>query len=111
MNNKRDDTNGDMKTKGYDSSPFVFPEGEGEFTGTLVMTSWTKKLGLLCHFRTDDGKLYKLIAYWNPRHGDKYTAKDNDIDMSKEPMGAKFKIHYSSIGKHYTVWKSCVRCE
>ena len=111
MNNNRGYTKSDMKENGFDSSPFEFPEGEGEFTGTFIMRSWTKKMGLLCYFRTDDGKFYKLIAYWNPRHDDKYTAKDNDLDMSKEPMGTKYRIRYSSLEKHYTVWKSCVRCD
>ena len=111
MNNKRGYTDSDMEEMGFDSKAYEYPEGENEINATLVMKKWTNKQGLLCFFDTEDGKHYKLIAYLSRASKGKYTAKDFDIDMSYEPLGAKFRIHYSSLEKHYTVWKSCVRFE
>ena len=111
MKNKRGYTDSDMEEMGFDSEAYEFPEGEKELCATLVMKKWTNKMGIICYFDTDDGNHYKLIAYLGRASKGKYTAKDYDIDMSYEPLGARFKIRYSSLEKHYTVWKSCVRCE
>lgn len=111
MNFKRGYTDSDMDEMGFDSKAYEFPEGENEITATLVMKKWTNKKGLICFFDTDDGNHYKLIAYLRRPGTGQYTAKDYDIDMSNEPLGARFKIRYSSLEKPYTVWKSCKRFE
>lgn len=85
-------------------SEFVFPEGDGGFTATLVMKKWSKNNALLCYFETDCGNKFKLILWNHPVTQQKYRPKNSDTDISHLPFNSKVKVVYQQDSKGNTLW-------
>ena len=95
MVEKRGYVPSDLEEMGFDVNQYPFPSEAGETTATLVMRKWGKRCNLICYFDTDDGQKLKLIAYRDDRKGGKYTTRENDICMSRQPLGSRWKIKYT----------------
>ena len=106
MVEKRGYAPSDLEEMGFDVNQYPFPSEAGETTATLVMRKWGKRCNLICYFDTDDGQKLKLIAYRDDRKGGKYTTRENDICMSRQPLGSRWKIKYTITARGNTSWLS-----
>ena len=96
----------DLEEMGFDVNQYPLPSEAGEATATLVMRKWGKRLNLICYFDTDDGRKLKLLAYRDDRKGGRYTTRENDICMSYQPLGSRWKIKYTITPRGNTSWLS-----
>ena len=106
MVEKRGYVSNDIEEMGFNVNEYPFPATSGEANATLVMKKWGKKMNLICYFDSDDGQKLKLIAYRNDKKGSKYTTRENDICMSRQSLGSRWKIKYTITPKGNTSWLS-----
>lgn len=83
---------------------YDFPQGTGEFTGTLVMKKWGDRNSLICYFDTDDDEQFKLCVWYKYDAARAYRPKNSEMDITRVEIGARMKVSYEPTKSGKTAW-------
>lgn len=101
---RRGYSKGQVRDMGFPMSDYDFPQGEGSFTGTLVMKRWNKQNGLICYFNTTDGYKYKLCVWFSHDAKRAYRPAKSEVDISYVEIGSVVKVTYGLTRNGKSKW-------
>ena len=83
---------------------YDFPDGAGNFTGTLVMKKWNSNRALICYFDTNDGRKLKLCVWYKYSADKAYRPQKSELDISYVELDSRLLVEYETMKSGKTRW-------